>query len=49
MNLSNNSIIDATALLELDASTRINLENNVNLNEDSKNKLKAKFNANVTF
>ena len=49
LNLSNNSIIDATALLELDASTRINLKNNVNLNEDSKNKLKAKFNANVTF
>ncbi len=49
LNLSNNSIIDATALLELDASTRINLENNVNLNENSKNELKAKFNANVTF
>lgn len=49
LNLSNNSIIDATALLELDASTRINLKNNVNLNENSKNKLKAKFNANVTF
>ena len=49
LDLSNNSIIDATALLELDASTRINLKNNVNLNENSKNKLKAKFNANVTF
>lgn len=49
LNLSNNSIIDATALLELDSSTRINLKNNVNLNENSKNKLKAKFNANVTF
>ena len=49
LNLSNNSIIDATALLELDATTRINLKNNVNLNENSKNKLKAKFNANVTF
>ena len=49
INLSNNSIIDATALLELDSSTKINLSNNVNLSQDSKDKLKAKFGNKVTF
>ena len=49
INLSNNSIIDATALLELNSSTKINLSNNVNLSQDSKDKLKAKFGNNVTF
>ena len=49
INLSNNSIIDATALLELNPSTRIDLKGNVNLSQDSKDKLKAKFGNNVTF
>ncbi len=49
INLSNNSIIDATALLELDPNTKINLSNNVNLSRDSKDKLKARFGNNVTF
>ena len=49
IDLSNNSIIDATALLELNSSTKINLSNNVNLSQDSKDKLKAKFGNNVTF
>ena len=49
LNLSNNSIINATALLELDSSTRIDLRNNVNLSNDSKDKLKAKFGNKVTF
>ena len=49
INLSNNSIIDATALLELNSNTKINLSNNVNLSQDSKDKLKAKFGNNVTF
>ena len=49
IDLSNNSIIDATALLELDSSTKINLSNNVNLSQDSKDKLKAKFGNNVMF
>ncbi|MFR2787318.1 MAG: leucine-rich repeat domain-containing protein [Clostridia bacterium] len=49
INLKNNSIIDATALLELNPSTRIDLKGNVNLSQDSKDKLKAKFGNNVTF
>mgnify|MGYP003377114969 CR=1 FL=1 len=49
IDLSNNSIIDATALLELDSSTKINLSNNVNLSQESKDKLKAKFGNNVMF
>ena len=49
INLQNNSIIDATALLELNPSTRIDLKGNVNLSQDSKDKLKAKFGNNVTF
>lgn len=49
INLSNNSIIDATALLELNQNTKINLTGNVNLSQDSKDKLKARFGNNVTF
>ena len=49
INLSNNSIIDATALLELNPNTKVNLTGNVNLSQDSKEKLKAKFGNNVTF
>jgi len=49
INLSNNAIIDATALLELNSNIRINLKGNVNLLQDSKDKLKAKFGNNVTF
>lgn len=49
INLSNNSIIDATALLELNSNTKINLSYNINLSQDSKDKLKLKFGNNVTF
>ena len=49
INLTNNSIIDATALLDLDSSTRIDLRGNINLSQDSKDKLKAKFGNNVSF
>ena len=49
IDLINNSIIDATPLLELNSSTKINLSNNINLSQDSKDKLKAKFGNNVTF
>lgn len=49
LNLSSNSIIDATALLELDSSTKINLKDNVNLTTESKNALKEKFGSNVSF
>lgn len=49
INLDNNSIIDATALLELNSNTKISLRNNINLSQESKDKLKAKFGSNVTF
>ena len=49
INLSKNSIIDATPLLELNSNTKIDLRNNVNLAQDSKDKLKAKFGSNVRF
>ena len=49
INLSNNSIIDATSLLELNPNTKINLTGNINLSQDSKDKLKARFGNNVTF
>ena len=49
IDLSNNSIIDATALLELNSNIRINLKGNVNLSQDSKDKLIDKFGNNVTF
>ena len=47
INISNNSIIDASSLLVLDPNTKINLNGNVNLSQDSKDKLKAKFGNNV--
>ena len=49
IDLRNNSIIDATALLELKPSTKIDLSGNINLSQDSKNKLKERFGNNVTF
>ena len=49
IDLSNNSIIDATALLELNPNTKIDLRNNINLSQESKDKLKAHFGNNVTF
>ncbi len=49
INLSNNSIIDATALLELNSNTRIDLTGNVNLSQESKDKLKERFGNNVSF
>ncbi len=49
INLSNNSIIDATALLVLNPNTKINLSGNINLSPDSINELKAHFGNNVTF
>ena len=49
INLRNNSIIDATALLELNPNTKINLTGNINLSQESKDKLKARFGNNVTF
>ena len=49
INLSNNSIIDASALLELNPNIKINLSGNINLSQDSKDKLKARFGSNVTF
>lgn len=49
INLSYNSIRDASALLVLDTSCKINLRNNVNLTQESKDALKARFGSNVTF
>lgn len=49
IDLRNNSIIDATVLLELNPNTKIYLSGNVNLSQDSKDKLKARFGNNVTF
>ncbi len=49
IDLSSNSIIDASALLELNSNTKIDLRNNINLSQDSKDKLKARFGNNVTF
>ena len=49
IDLSNNSIIDATALLELNPNTKIRLAGNINLSQDSKDKLKARFGNNVAF
>lgn len=49
INLSNNSIIDANALLVLDTSCKIDLRNNVNLTQESKDALKARFGSNVSF
>lgn len=49
INLSSNSIIDASALLELDPSTKIDIRNNKNLTQESKETLKARFGSNVTY
>lgn len=49
IDLRNNSIIDATILLQFDNTTKIYLSGNVNLSQDSKEKLSAKFGNNVTF
>ena len=49
IDLRNNSIIDASALLELNSSTKIYLTGNINLTQESKTKLKEKFGNNVTY
>ena len=49
LDLSSNYIIDASALLDLDESCRIYLSGNVNLSQESKDALKAKFGNKVTF
>lgn len=49
IDLRNNSIINATALLEFNPNTKIDLTGNVNLSQEAKNKLKARFGNNVTF
>ena len=49
IDLSNNSIIDASSLLVLDTSCIINLQNNVNLTQESKDALRARFGSNVSF
>lgn len=49
IELRGNSIIDANSLLKLDSSSRIDLRNNVNLSQQSKDKLKEKFGDNVKF
>jgi hypothetical protein len=49
IHLENNSIIDASALLELDTSCKIYLSGNVNLTQESKDALKARFGSNVSF
>ena len=47
--LNDNSIIDTTKLLNLDPSCNIELYRNINLSQDSKDKLKEKFGSNVVF
>lgn len=49
IDLRNNSIIDASILLQFKSNTKIYLKGNVNLTQDSKDKLKEKFGNNVTF
>lgn len=49
IDLSKNSIIDASSLLVLDKSTKIKLTENINLSQKSKEKLKERFGNNVTF
>ena len=49
IGLTNNSIIDATKLLDLNANSKIYLTNNVNLSQNSKTKLKEKFGNNVKY
>ncbi len=48
INLSENSIIDASSLLVLDKTTKINLAENTNLTKESKAKLQEHF-KNITF
>ena len=49
IGLTNNSIIDATKLLDLNANSKIYLTNNINLSQDSKTRLKEKFGNNVRY
>ena len=49
IDLRNNSITDASALLQFNTNTKIILQGNVNLTQESKNALKAKFGSNVSF
>ena len=49
IDLSNNSIINATALLELNENTKINLSGNINLTKEVKEELKRHFQDRVTF
>ena len=49
IDLRNNSIIDATALLELNSNVKISLSGNINLSQSSKDKMKEKFGNNVSF
>lgn len=49
IDLKNNSIVNANALLELKSSTTIDLAGNINLLQNSKDKLKEKFGGNVRF
>ena len=49
LDLSKNSIIDASALLVLNPNTKINLSGNINLSEESKTALSNHFKNNVTF
>lgn len=49
ISLKNNSIVNATALLELDKSNIIYLSGNVNLTKDAQNKLRERFGNNVIF
>lgn len=49
INLSGNAIVDATALLDLNENTKIDLRGNVNLTKESKEKLEDKFKKNVSF
>ena len=49
LDLRVNSIIDASALLELNLSTKIDLRNNVNLSTESKQNLTKRFGKNVMY
>ncbi len=49
IDLSNNSIIDASALLELNPNTKIHLTKNVNLSPNLKKALTEHFGSNVTY
>ena len=49
IDLRNNSIIDASALLELNQPAKIDLRNNVNLTQESKDALTAKFGNKVLY